>query len=285
LLSRIYIEISNICNLQCSFCPKVLSDKKVMGLVEFEEIIKQVVPIAKEVCLHLMGEPLAHPNFLEILDLCEKYHAKIQLTTNGILLKKYEERLLQSSCLRQINFSLQAFQDNFPNKKIENYLLPILSFAKSANEKKPDLYINLRLWNHDGSSVNNEDIYACIEKQLSLVINKNIEVGAIKSKRIWNRLYLHFDSRFTWPSFDNEFQGSKGKCHGVIDHIGIHADGSVSPCCLDKDAIINLGNCLEDELSNILSSKRVVVMRDGLRNGILVEKLCQHCTYINRFSK
>lgn len=285
MFKKIYIEISNICNVQCSFCPVVEKENKLMDLAEFEAILKQAAPLAEIICLHLMGEPLAHPKFLHILDICEKYDAQIDITTNGILIKKYKEHIINSSCIRQVNFSLQAFKDNFPDRDIDQYLLPIFEFAKSAHVLRPALYTNLRLWNQESEDSDNEEIFIKIESYFKIKINRNIEAGAVKSKNIWNRLYLHFDSRFEWPSFLLPHQGTQGRCHGAVNHIGIHADGSVVPCCLDKNAAINLGNVKEQSLKDIINSDRFIKMRDGFLNGVLVENFCQHCTFINRFSK
>lgn len=285
MFKRVYLEISNICNVQCSFCPLVEKDKKIMDLDDFEAILAQVAPLAEIVCLHLMGEPLAHPKFLQILEICEKYDTQIDLTTNGILIKKYSESLVHSKCIRQVNFSLQAFKDNFPNRDINPYLKPIFEFVKLAHATKPALYSNFRLWNQQSNDADNEDIFSKIEEYFEVTINRNIEVGAIKSKNIWNRLYLHFDSRFEWPSFLLPHQGTQGRCHGAVNHIGIHADGSVVPCCLDKNAAIRLGNVKEQSLSDILNGERFINMRNGFLNGVLVEDFCQHCTFINRFKK
>ncbi len=285
IFKRVYLEISNICNLQCSFCPVVEKDKKTMNLSEFEAILKQVAPLAEIICLHLMGEPLAHPRFVEILEICEKYNTQIELTTNGILINKYKDNILQLKCVRQINFSLQAFKDNFSHRDMTQYLTPIFEFIKLGHNLKPLLYTNLRLWNQESYNSDNEDIFVKIEKFFDININRNIEVEAIKSKKIWNRLYLHFDSRFEWPSFDLTYQGTQGRCNGILNHIGIHADGSVVPCCLDKNAIINLGNLKEQTLSEIINSDRFTAMKTGFSHGKLVEKLCQHCKYINRFKK
>lgn len=285
MFKKIYLEISNICNVQCSFCPVVEKDKKLMDPVEFEAILKQVAPLTEIICLHLMGEPLAHPKFLQLLDSCEKYNTQIDLTTNGILINRYKEHILNARCIRQINFSLQAFKDNFPDRDINPYLLPIFEFVKSAHDLRPALYTNFRLWNQESNDADNEDIFIAIESYFNLAINRNIEVGAIKSKNIWNRLYLHFDSRFEWPSFLLPHQGTQGRCHGAVNHIGIHADGSVVPCCLDKNAVINLGNVKEQSLNDIINSDRFIKMRNGFLNGVLVEKFCQHCTFINRFNK
>lgn len=256
-----------------------------MDPVEFEAILKQVAPLTEIVCLHLMGEPLAHPKFLQILDICERYKTQIDLTTNGILIKKYKEQLIHSTCVRQVNFSLQAFKDNFPQRDIEPYLLPIFEFVQAAHELRPALYTNFRLWNQESKDADNEEILTKIEAYFGVEIKRNLVLGAIKSKNIWNRLYLHFDSRFEWPSFLLPHQGTQGRCHGTVNHIGIHADGSVVPCCLDKNAVINLGNVKEQALNDILHSDRFIKMREGFLNGVLVEDFCQHCTFINRFNK
>ncbi len=288
MLERIYLEISNICNLQCSFCPVVIREKQVLNPVNFKNILGQAKPLAKQVCLHLMGEPLTHPNFKEVLDISDELSVPIQITTNGVVIENKSKHLFNCKSLRQINFSLQSYKDNFPNRPLEDYLNPIFDFCEKLNELRPEVYINLRLWqqnrNEDiGQEV--QEIISLVEDRFKLKINRGIQVENIKSKRIWNKLYLHFDSHFDWPSFNLPFQGTKGTCHALSSHVGIHADGTVVPCCLDKEAQIPLGNCLEQDLKEILKSKRALAMKKGFENNSLVEKLCQHCTYINRFKK
>lgn len=282
---RVYLEISNICNVQCSFCPVVEKDKKIMDVAEFEAILKDVAPLAEIVCLHLLGEPLAHPKFPEILDVCERYNTQIDLTTNGLLIKRQQDRIINSHAVRQVNFSLQSYKDNFPDRPLDPYLLPLLEFATLAHTQRPALYINFRLWNQQSNDSDNEDFFSKIESYFNISINRNVETAAIKSKRIWNRVYLHFDSRFEWPSFSLPNQGTRGRCHGTINHIGIHADGTVVPCCLDKNGTINLGNVKEQSLNDIVTSERFLKMRDGFLNGVLVEEFCQHCSFIKRFDK
>ncbi len=256
-----------------------------MNVAEFEAVLKEVAPLAETICLHLLGEPLAHPKFSEILDVCERYNTQIDLTTNGILINRHKERIIQSPAVRQVNFSLQAFKDNFPDRDLTPYLLPLFEFTTAAHAQRPALYINYRLWNQESNDSDNEEVFLKIESYFNLQINRNVETGAIKSKRIWNRLYLHFDSRFEWPSFSLPHQGTRGRCHGTVNHIGIHADGTVVPCCLDKSGAINLGNAKEQSLQEILASERFVKMRDGFLNGVLVEDFCQHCSFITRFDK
>ncbi len=283
---RVYIEISNICNLQCSFCPVVDRDKKVMNAEMFKAIIHDVAPHTEQVCLHLMGEPLAHPEFETIIRHCEEAGVKINLTTNGILLNRYKTLLSTSPAFHQINFSIHAFKDNFKNKDINPYLQDILNFSKESQELSPSLYINYRLWNIAETTTQNDsnsDILKTIAQFFETEIKEDIDVGHIKSKRIYKRVYLHFDSRFEWPSPLMPKQGEAGFCHAVSSHIGIHADGTVVACCLDKEARLDLGKMPEMTLGEVLAGQRARKMKEGFAARKLVEDLCQRCTFIKRF--
>lgn len=286
---KIYIEISNICNLQCTFCPEVERDKKIMSAENFKIILPKVLPYTDQICLHLMGEPLAHPEFKEILDICNFYKAKLNLTTNGTFLNKYGfETFLKSPALHQINFSVHSFKDNFPSQDIRPYLFDILQFSKMALTEKPELYINYRLWNLPGVTTTrdeNQDVIDHICEYFQMPINERVDVGFKKSKNITGRVYFHFDTRFEWPSLLSPTQGEIGFCHALSQQIGVHANGTVVPCCLDKEAGIPLGNLFEQELEEIFQSKRCQSMKQGFEKQRLIEDLCQKCTYIKRFSK
>ncbi len=288
MFKKVYIEISNICNLQCSFCPEVKRDKKIMSPELFGKILKQVAPLTEQVCLHLMGEPLAHPEFQEIFAICEEEKTPINLTTNGILLKKHQDFLLSQKCLRQINFSLHSFRDNFPDKSMAEYLNDVFVFSKLMTEQRPEVYINYRLWNQATTNelnTTNQEILQTLHQFFETEINTGLVLDWKKSKKIMGRIYLHFDTEFEWPSLQNKFRSERGFCHALSTHIGIHADGTVVPCCLDKEAGVNLGSCSEKSLSEILSSKRVLSMKEGFKNHKLLENLCQRCTFIERFDR
>lgn len=289
LFKRTYIEISNICNLQCSFCPEVEREKKILSPLEFKKILKEVLPHTEQICLHLMGEPLAHPQFLEILNICNEEGAIVHLTTNGTFLSKYGfETFFNAKCLRQINFSLHSFKDNYPGQDLRPYLFDILEFSREALSAKPELYINYRLWNLPGiteTQKENEDIIDYVCEFFQVPLNERVDVGFKKSKNIAGRVYFHFDTRFRWPNFEDPERGDKGFCHALSQQLGIHADGTVVPCCLDKEADIPLGNILEDSFETILNSPRLIKMREGFKNHRLEEELCRKCTYIKRFDK
>lgn len=283
---RIYLEITNLCNLSCSFCPIDQRQAKSMEISEFKKTLDQVAPLTDQVCLHLMGEPLAHPHISEILSYCSKLKTKIQLTTNGLLLGKSKELIANEDCVFQVNISLQSYMDNFPRGNFNAYLAKVFEFIDFIHAARPEIYINLRLWNLTESKTDsNGPIFDFIEKRLNVSINRKVDVGAIKSKKVKERLYLHFDSRFEWPRMELPLQGEHGRCNALKDHVAIHADGTVVPCCLDDQKIIKLGNCFESGLESILDSSRAITMQEGFARGVLTEELCKRCSFINRFKK
>jgi radical SAM protein with 4Fe4S-binding SPASM domain len=131
----------------------------------------------------------------------------------------------------------------------------------------------------------NLSILKTIATYFQIEIPSEIDVSKsnMKSKRIWNRLYLHFDSKFEWPALNLPQISTTGFCHGLTSHIGIHANGTVVPCCLDKEACIKLGKIPETPLIDILQSDRAKAMKKGFGQKILLESLCQRCDYIKRF--
>lgn len=280
------IEISNICNFQCSFCPPVERNKKMMNIDLFEKAIKQIAPMTELVCFHLMGDPLVHPHLEELVAICEKYNAKIFFVTNGYLLKPQHFDLLSKKIFHQINFSLHSFFDNYPNKDSSIYLNKIFDFVDHAMKVNPDLYINYRLWNLKdihGESTDNVSMLQSVEKKYNFQFDHNVDVTKQKSVQIKKRLYLHFDTQFIWPSLKLPTLGEKGTCYGLSSHFGIHADGTVVPCCLDKEASIPLGNLINDDIDSILSNDRSMSMYNGFKQNKLKEELCQKCQYITRF--
>ncbi len=283
--SKVNIEISNICNLQCSFCPEVIREKKMMSLELFEKVIQQVAPLTELVCLHLMGDPLVHPKLAEIIEICHRYQAKIFFVTNGVLLGRKSELLLHP-IIQQLNFSLHSFFDNFPKKDATSYLENIFELTEKSFRDRPDLYINYRLWNLNdtrGTLTDNQQMLEKICKRFEVSIPTEIDVRKRKSIHLKNRLYLHFDTEFIWPSLDLPILGTSGRCHGLSSHFGIHADGTVVPCCLDKEADIPLGNISQTDVIDILSSPRAQSILKGFQQKKLVEDLCQRCQYIERF--
>jgi radical SAM protein with 4Fe4S-binding SPASM domain len=262
----------------------VIRPKGMMELKTFEKVISQVSKITRLVTFHLMGEPLVHPELQTFLDICEEKKLKVFFVTNGVLLK--EPSVLLHPAIQQVSFSLHSYTDNFPGKDPVPYLNRIFDFTELAFKERPTLFINYRLWNLNSkraTAENNEIFFQAIEKRFQVIVPRNWDYQFKKNLVLKNYLSLHFDTEFTWPEPHLPMLGESGTCYGLRSHFGVLVDGTVVPCCLDKEGNIPLGNLTTEPLEAILSSPRAKAMVQGFRNRQLQEELCKRCQYIERF--
>lgn len=283
---RVYVEITNRCNLRCAFCAGTNRPPASMDPDFFAAVLAQVRPLTGQVCLHVLGEPLLHPELPRILEHCAAAGLLVNLTTNGTLLPGLESVLLGAGALRQINFSLQALMRG--DDLDQHALDAVLAFARRLATDRPGLYVNFRLWTLDsladpGSGADATRILERLARALDIA--PPVPPPGRKSLRLRGRLYLHQDTAFAWPGDLTTPELEQGFCHALSTHCAILADGTVCPCCLDADGGLALGSLREASLTDILAAARATAMRQGFAAGRLVETLCRHCTYCRRFTK
>mgnify|MGYP003304503743 CR=1 FL=1 len=263
---KIYIEITNNCNLNCDFCIKNERKGKYISINEFNNILEKIKDYSDYLYFHILGEPLLHPKINELIDIASK-DFKINITTNGYLINiiKYNKNI------RQLNISLHSFDDRY-NISLDDYLNNIFDTIEELI--KNNTYISLRLW---VKNKYNKEIINYINKKYNLNIDYNVEKYTIKPK-----LFINNFHEFIWPDLDNNFYEENGTCYGLIDHIGILVDGTIIPCCLDSRGVINLGNIYNNSINNILSSERVIKIIENFKNNKKCEELCKHCKFIEK---
>ena len=275
--AKVYIEISNLCNLSCRFCPGTKRPKGKMDTDTLSRVLEKLRGYTEFVYFHLMGEPLLHPDLPRFLELAGEMGFKVIITTNGTLLESRKELLLSSPAVHKVNISLHAFEANDLTVPFETYVDACLSYAKAAQGKKLTV---LRLWNSGGEDRQN----GVILEKLETVFPKPWKDGR-KGTQIAPKVYLEPGDKFDWPDLSAPLQGERVFCYGMRDHIGILCDGTVVPCCLDHEGDISLGNLLSGELQDILESPRAKAIYDGFCSGSAPEALCQRCGYATRFQK
>ena len=284
--NRVHIEVTNICGLACSFCPPKLQPTKTMSLSFFEKVLVELQPYTKSLSFHVMGDPLTISNLFEYLELAGKYGFEVELTTSGYYLKKTPVEVLFHRAVRQLNISLNSYNKNSLNLSFEEYMDGVLMACKNKLDKYPKPFINLRVWNLDdvlSEAEFNKMLFEAIENFFDMEINlDDIYKEKKKSLRLASKVLLNFDNYFEWPSLESTHD-SDSTCHALKSHIGILADGTVVPCCLDGEGVIKLGNLNDTLLKDVLDSKRAQDMIEGFSQGKAVEELCRKCSYKDRF--
>ena len=273
---KVYLEITNRCNLRCRFCPGTCREPRQLSEGEFCQILTKLRPYTNFLYFHLMGEPLCHQSLDRFLQLSQASSFRVILTTNGTLLSRQREILLNAPALHKVNISLHAFEANDLDIPFSEYLDGCFSFGQAAQGGALVVY---RLWNQGGADERNEEILSAMAKAFP-----KPWITERRGTRIADRVYLEYGEKFDWPDLSAEDGGGDLFCYGLRDQIGVLCDGTVVPCCLDHEGDIALGNLFQQSLEEILSSPRAQALYDGFSRREAVEPLCRRCGYARRFA-
>lgn len=266
---KVYVEISDICGLNCSFCPSIKGKRGAMDLGLFKKICFELVGKCDRMALHLLGDPLKNPLLLEYLKIALDFHHPIEIVTSGYYLKKWDFKTLLSVPIVQFNLSLSAYTDP-NNPKKDSYLKDCLEFAKLHQEIQSCCFLNLRMHK---SRLNDELAnWFCENFGVSYVINRD-------RIRLGKYLFLTLSKDFDWIDPLSKHFNQNKTCYGVISQMGFLSDGRVVPCCIDCEGKITLGDIKKQSLDEILSSDLTQKIGEGFAKGIAYHLQCQICTY------
>lgn len=270
---KVYIELSDICGLSCSFCPITKNKRGIMSVENFKKTLKEFENRADIIALHILGDPLILSNLKSYLEVAKEQNSNIEITTSGVFLDASRADLLLSyQNIKQINISLASF---FHQKKVafKQYLSNIFYLC---DQFSGDGFINLRLWNLDSELKplnDNSKFYEALGLHFGLNIDKKAQKTRLK-----RHILLTQGKTFEWPTIKGDGEAS-GRCYALEGQIGVLSSGVVVPCCMDGGGVIELGNIFQNSLDEIYHSKRATLIREGFKKNLSVEPLCKNCTF------
>ena len=283
MYSRVYVEITNICNRNCSFCPGTVRPLRRMSLSEFDTVTNRLQGVTEYLYYHVMGEPLTHPDLPAFIRIATAKGFKSAITTNGTLLPARGQELIDAGVYK-VNISVHSFEDGDDGESHGKYLDGILDFADKAS--RSGVLTVLRLWNLDGHGEalggNNDRTLDYLRARFPDGEDTPWKFSP-RGARMRDKLHLEYGDRFEWPDQTAEDRGSAVFCYGLKDHFAILCDGRVVPCCLDREGGITLGNVFDTPVEEILTSPRAEAMRAGFQRRCATEELCRRCGYARRF--
>ena len=279
--SRVYIEITNRCNLSCDFCHGTRRPLHTMTPSEFRILAQKLRGETSYLYLHVLGEPLLHPQLPELLAIAGDLDFRVCLVTNGTLLARQRETLLAAPALHKLSVSLHSFEGNGGVGDLEEYLQQVWDTCLPLSQR--GVLCALRLWN-DGAA---QRCNARVLDFLSGRIGQDVETlsrDARGNRTLRSHLFLEQAERFDWPDLAAPASGANF-CHGLTRQLAVLCDGTVTPCCLDGEGTIALGNLFTQSLPEILQSPRAAAMAAGFAARKPSEELCRRCGYARRFVK
>ena len=276
MYNKVYVEITNVCNMSCSFCHGHKRAPRFMTRDEFGAVLEKIKGRTEYIYYHLMGEPLLHPELCDFIGMATERGYKSILTTNGTLLSERGDELLVAG-LHKVNLSLHSFEEGNGSDH-ERYVTEVSDFAKKAC--KNGTIVVFRLWNKGADGGINEETLRLLKKNIDGEWSENA-----RGIKIRDGIYLEWGDRFEWPDTEADIKGEKFFCYGLKDQFGILSDGRVVPCCLDSEGSITLGNIFGQNADEILGSERARAIVDGFKHREASEDLCRRCGYAQRFVK
>jgi len=274
MYSRAYVEITNVCNRQCSFCPGTARAPRRMTLSEFDLVTDRLRGVTEYLYYHVMGEPLTHPDLPDFIRMATAKGFKSAVTTNGTLLPTRGSALIEAGVYK-VNISVHCFEEG-NSAAHAAYLKGCLDFADEASAR--GVLVILRLWNRGYDGGRNDEVISLLQSRFA-----SDWKHSARGARIRDKLHLEYGDRFEWPDMAECDRGDEVFCYGLKDHFAILCDGRVVPCCLDREGAITLGNVFDSPIGEILSSPRAVAMRQGFCERRATEELCRRCGYARRF--
>lgn len=282
MLSRAYVEITNVCNLRCSFCPGTARPPRFMSVEEFERVADRLRGHTGYLYFHLMGEPLLHPHLPALLQAAGDRDFRVCLTTNGTLLPKVGTALLSAPALHKVSVSLHSFEGNDgADGALRDYLEGVWQFASAAAEQ--GILCALRLWNAGGREEKNRAIGAFLSEKLQKDV-ADIPADSRGSRTLRPNLFLERAEKFDWPEAGGALRETEF-CLGLRRQIGVLCDGTVVPCCLDSEGTLALGNLLQDDWDTVCQGERARRIYEGFSRREPAEELCRRCGYARRFNR
>ena len=275
MYSKVYIEITNVCNKSCSYCIGTKRQKKFMSFDEFCHILDKLDGVTQYIYLHVMGEPLLHPQICDFIKEASHRGFKVCITTNGSLLSKKGKDIVNAGAYK-VNISLHSFEDGDSESHLR-YLSECADFGKFASES--GTLTVFRLWNIGADDSSNNTVLDFLKNYYASFEWKS----GTRGYRIKDKLHLEYANHFEWPDMEAPYISDSVFCYGLKDHFAILSNGTIVPCCLDREGAISLGNIFEDNISEILSSELVKNIRDGFKERRAVCELCKRCGYAQRF--
>ncbi len=280
MLKKAYVEITNVCNLRCAFCPGTGRAKRFMSPEEFACVLDALRARVSYVYLHIMGEPLLHPLLPDLLSLAAARSMRVCITTNGTLLRRQADALLASPALHKVSVSLHSVEENGGDPaEARDYLEDVWAFARRA--AAGGVIVALRLWNEGAADAHNGAILDFLRQKTG---EATWPEPRAHSFRLAERLYLERESAFDWPDL-TAAEVPVEFCQALRGQLGVLCDGTVVPCCLDHEGDLALGNLFTQTLEDILNGERARAIYDGFSGRRPAEALCRRCGYAVRFNR
>ncbi len=334
LIKFIFIELTNHCNFSCTFCPDGIMTRKrrfmdVSLVYKLLDEIEDKGLTNEPIQLHVMGEPLLHPQIFDIIAYVHKKNLQVRLFSNGALLdKKRRDRIYEKGIEELVigihTFAPQLYRDHRRGKPdYFEYMKRIHDCVEDKFRLNSAMRIYIQYLNTKSFNAarleknyldtliplvdNEEKAFAVLDewKEVGRKISKKYKLGFLpKDLECLKGRYKDYpldclkgdhceilpDVIFSFKdisSFSDYLlrnvryvERYKAECSAYREQMAVLADGTCTPCCVDYDGKIAVGDANLDSLESIWHSEKMKKIRETGAKGLLPMPICRICKSI-----
>ena len=280
---RLWIELTNVCNLSCVMClskriPK--NERGFMNLNLFKKIIDEAANFVCDVYLHHRGESLLHPDIFKMIEYAKERKISTRLHTNATLLNEEKSSLLLNSGLDFLSFSFdgydkEAYEGIRRGGSFEKTLANIMKFSEMKQNRKSKSPFTV-LTVIDFSSKGKKNFNKEKKKKREFLTRFNsapLDALRIRRSHNWGGEYS-----VNGDSPNGGLLLGFVPCTFLWYALAIFWDGTVVPCPQDFFGKLALGNVSQNSLRELWNSKKEEFLRENMtRNNYKILSPCCEC--------
>lgn len=255
-LTTVGLEPNNTCNLKCTHCPTNTTMQRPKGLMSwhlFQDIIDHN-PRIKRIYLTNWGEPLLHPQLVEMVAYAHQKGKFTALTTNATLLNESVSRQLLEAGLDLLKISIDGSPEVFER---------VRGFAYQTLEKNVLNFVKIR-----------NSLQAKTRIEASMLVFQETRPHIEEFFNLWQKRvdYVHLQ-----PKFFTFKRRRTTACRDLWRILVVLWEGTVVPCCADMEGELILGQAANHSLENIFKGPQMTSLRRAHLRKNLSGLLCEKC--------
>jgi len=277
---RMYIESTNVCNLNCVMCPNGLGrmsrPKGYMDYGLFTRIVDEMAPHVRTTTLHIWGEPLLHPRIYDMIDYCATHGLRSEISTNATFLDGESAARILDAGLGAIYLCLDgATRETYERVRrkgdYEQTRDNVLRFAamKAQRGGGPNTSVQIIDIEPTASEI------AAFKEMWSLPGVDRVHVKAFDS---WGGQVEEINELRTTDEIDEGLPARRYHCPNLWYHVHIYWDGTLVCCDRDFDALYPLGNVQDGVMKAWNGPRMVELRRRHVRGELTGVPSCSQCT-------
>lgn len=278
----IEIELTNYCNASCVFCPNG-SSKRERGFIDKNKLYTFLAEQKKlknenwfnnqfktsdfpKIVYAGLGEPLLHPDFLEIIEYTKKLGFIVEVVTNGLLLnEKVVDKLIELK-LDSLVISLHSINEKIYNDITGLNLSNILPNVTYALKKYSNTNLKIQLWRikplNNMIQETDED-----KSNFQRYINNYPNIVVLGPSEAWER---DMDNP-TSCSLVNDDPNNQIWCRKLYYTFNIAYSGDIVMCCNDFNRIsVDMGNIFQNRNTSKATRNKILKKK-------FVPSICKKC--------